>query len=278
MDKDNQDNIYIEQSEPGYKERSYLWKTAIGLQKVDDLVPSEYLISTANANISGEITLDEAGRRIKEYYESKPAVTDEEHRSEEADKVSLHIAQILSTKTFKLAPTELLSIHKQLFEGVFDHAGKVRDTNLSKHEWVLGGQSVVYDDFRSVPLSLDYDFDKEKAFDYADLDERQTVEHIAKFISDLWQIHPFREGNTRCAAVFTIKYLRTFGYDVTNDTFEKHSWYFRNALVRANYNDRRNNILATPEYLNRFFGNLLLGDTFELKNRELHIEDTTADE
>jgi fido (protein-threonine AMPylation protein) len=136
---------------------------------------------------------------------------------------------------------------------------------------VLGGQSVVYDDFRSVRLSLDYDFDKEKAFDYVGLDERQTVEHIAKFISDLWQIHPFREGNTRTTAVFTIKYLRTFGYDVANDTFEKHSWYFRNALVRANYNDRRNNILATPEYLNRFFGNLLLGDTFALKNRELHI-------
>jgi fido (protein-threonine AMPylation protein) len=265
------DTSYIEQGEPEYKARSYNWKTAIGLQQVDGLTPSEYLIDTANANIEGKISLDEAEQRITEYYEFKPAVADEEKRREEADKVSLHIAQILANKTFKLAPTELFSIHRQLFDGVFGHAGKVRDCNFSKSEWVLDGDSVVYDDFRTVLASLGYDMDKEKAFDYSGLDERKTIEHIARFITDLWQIHAFREGNTRTIAVFAIKYFRMFGYDVANDTFEKHSWYFRNALVRANYNSRKNSIRATPVYLDRFFGNLLLGDKNELQNRKLHV-------
>jgi fido (protein-threonine AMPylation protein) len=262
---------YMEQTEPDYKTRGYNWKTAIGLQKVDGLTPSRYLIDMANANIEGKISLDEAERRITDYYEHKPILADDEKRNEEADKVSLHIAQILAGKTFKLAPTELLFIHRQLFEGVFDHAGKIRDCNISKREWVLGGESVVYDDFRMVRASLDYDIDREKAFDYSELDERKTVGHIAKFIADLWQIHAFREGNTRAVAVFTIKYLHTFGYDVTNDTFEKHSWYFRNALVRANYNNHRNGIKATPVYLDRFFGNLLLGEKHALQSRTLHI-------
>jgi fido (protein-threonine AMPylation protein) len=214
---ENQD--YKVQTEPEYKARSYNWKTAIGLQQVDGLTPSKYLIETANANISGEISLDEAERRVSEYYVQKPARSDEEKRSEEADKVAIHIAQILANKTFKLAPTELLAIHRQLFDGVFEHAGKIRDCNISKSEWVLNDDSVVYDDFRMAKESLAYDFEREKTFDYSKLDERQTIAHIVKFIADLWQIHVFREGNTRAIAVFTIKYLRTFGYDVTNDTF-----------------------------------------------------------
>lgn len=265
------DVSYFEQVEPDYKARSYNWKAAIGLQDVDGLTPSRYLIDTANANINGDISLDEAGRRIYDYYENKPAATDEEKRSEEADKVSLHIAQLLSNDAFKLTPPELLSIHRQLFDGVFDFAGKIRDCNMSKQEWVLDGQSVVYADFRAIKDSLEYDIDKEKAFDYSSLNERETLEHIAGFISDLWQIHAFREGNTRTIAVFTIKYLRTFGYEVTNDTFEKHSWYFRNALVRANYNDRKQGITASPIYLHRFFGNLLLGENNELNSRDLHV-------
>jgi fido (protein-threonine AMPylation protein) len=262
---------YIEQSEPDYNTRSYNWKTAIGLQKVDGLTPSKYLIDTANANIEGKISLDETGQLITDYYEHKPVLADDEKRSEEADKVSLHIAQILANKAFKLAPTELLFIHRQLFDGVFAHAGKIRGCNISKSEWVLDGESVVYDDFRAVRASLDYDIDREKAFDYSGLDERERVEHIAKFIADLWQIHAFREGNTRAVAVFAIKYLRMFGWDVTNDTFEKHSWYFRNALVRANYNNYKDGIKATSIYLDRFFGNLLLDEKHELRNRTLHV-------
>ncbi|MDR3288643.1 MAG: Fic family protein [Peptococcaceae bacterium] len=267
---------YAKQTEPEYKVRSYNWKTAIGLQQVDGLTPSKYLIETANSNISGEISLAEAERRIAEYYEQKPALSDEEKRSEEADKVATHIAQILANKTFKLAPIELLAIHRQLFDGVFEHAGKIRDCNMSKSEWVLGEESVVYDDYRMARESLEYDFEREKAFDYSKLDERQTIEHIVKFIADLWQIHAFREGNTRAIAVFTIKYLRTFGYDVTNDTFEKHSWYFRNALVRANYNNRKDGIVATRVYLTHFFENLFFGGKHELRNRSLHVREGNA--
>ena len=262
---------YTIEAEPGKRERSYNWKTAIGLQKTDQLTPSEYLIETANANIEGRITLYEAERLITEYYEQKPDIPKEEKRTEEADKVALRIASILSSKAFKLSPATLLSIHERLFEGIYGFAGKIRDYNISKKEWVLDYGSVTYDDFRTVRQSMEYDIDKEASFDYSTLDERSSIDHIGKFISDFWQIHAFGEGNTRAIAVFAIQYLRTFGYDVTNDTFEKHSFYFRNALVRANYNDRKNGIIATPTYINRFFYNLLLGETNDLKSREMYI-------
>jgi len=266
------DNIsYTIEVEPGKRERSYNWKTAIGLQQTDQLTPSKYLVETANANIEGRITLYEAERLIAEYYEQKPDIPNEEKRTEEADKVALRIAGILSSKAFKLSPATLMSIHKRLFEGINDFAGRIRDYNISKKEWVLNDESVTYDDYRNVRQSIEYDIEKEANFDYSTLDERSSIEHIGKFIADLWQIHAFGEGNTRAIAVFAIQYLRTFGYDVTNDTFEKHSLYFRNALVRANYNDRKNGIIASPTYLNRFFYNLLLGETNELKSRELNI-------
>jgi fido (protein-threonine AMPylation protein) len=262
---------YLEQPEPDKRERSYNWKTAIGLQAVDQLTPSSYLIETANANIEGKISLTEAERLITAYYEHKPKTADRENRTEEADKVSLRIAGILSSRAFKLSPGALMSIHERLFGGIYPFAGKIREVNLSKKEWVLNGASVIYDDFRTIRKSLEYDIGKELSFDYLSLDERESVYHIAKFVADLWQIHAFGEGNTRIIAVFTIQYLRLFGYDATNDTFEKNSYYFRNALVRANYTNRKNGIIATPDYLNRFFGNLLLGEHHELKSREMLI-------
>jgi fido (protein-threonine AMPylation protein) len=178
---------------------------------------------------------------------------------------------LLAERTFTLSPVELTGIHKRLFAGIYEFAGKIRDYNISKEEWALGGGTVVYASAYNIRETLDYDFAQEKSFDYARLDERKATEHIAKFISGLWQIHAFGEGNTRTIAVFTIKYLRTFGYDLTNDTFEKHARYFRNALVRANYTDRKRGVTATPEYLNRFFGNLLFGENNNLCNRELHV-------
>ena len=266
----NNEEKYVTQPEPNYKERGYYWKTAIGLQKVDGLTPSDYLIQTANANIEGRISFKEAEKLITEYYARKPAGVDES-RSEEADKVSLRITGLLSEKTFTLSPVELTSIHKRLFDNIYDFAGKIRDYNISKNEWVLGGKTVFYASAYNIRETLDYDFTREKEFSYAKLDARATVAHIMKFISYLWQIHAFSEGNTRTIAVFTIKYLRTFGYDVTNDTFEKHSLYFRNALVRANYNDTKHGVFATYEYLNLFFSNLLFGENNVLRNRELHI-------
>jgi fido (protein-threonine AMPylation protein) len=264
------ESAYAPERKPDKRERSYNWKTAIGLQQVDLLTPSDYLIETANANINGDISLSDAERRIAEYYEQKPAAPSGD-RTEEADKVALGIASVLSGKAFTLSPSALPAIHKRLFGGVYDFAGEIRDCNITKKEWVLNYDTVTYADFRTVRKSLEYDTDKEKNFDYSALDERAAAEHTVKFIADLWQIHAFAEGNTRAVAVFAIQYLRTFGYDVTNDTFEKNSVYFRNALVRANYNDRKNGVIATQSYLNRFFGNLLFGERNELKSRELHI-------
>jgi fido (protein-threonine AMPylation protein) len=244
----------------------------MGLQQVDGLTPSKYLIDTANANMKGEISIDAAERFITDYYAQKPERANTEERTEEADKVSVRIARILSNRTFKLSPIELISIHKRLFDGIYEFAGKIRDYNISKKEWVLNGKSVYYGDYGDIRSFLDYDFEKEKAFDYGSLEPRAAVEHIVKFIADVWQIHAFGEGNTRTVAVFAIKYLRTFGYELANDTFEHNSYYFRNALVRANYNSHPEGIKATQAYLNRFFGNLLFGERHNLQSRELQID------
>jgi fido (protein-threonine AMPylation protein)/biotin operon repressor len=259
---------YIVHGDPEQRERSYYWKTAIGLQAVDGIKPSEYLIATANENISGTITLDEAQARIESYYKSRPAAPDE-NRTEEADKVSARIALILDEKTFSFTPVEYIAIHRRLFDGIYPFAGKTRDYNITKDEWALHGATVYYTSAQNIRETLDYDFAQERAFSYRGLTAPQTVEHIVKFISGIWQIHAFGEGNTRAIAVFAIKYLRSFGFDVTNDIFAANAWYFRNALVRANYTDLSRGIHATQEYLNRFFGNLIFGENNVLKNREL---------
>jgi len=263
---------YKRLGEPDKTEKSSIWQAAIGLQQVDGLLPSAYLIETAKQNIEGDITFDEVKARLDSYYKSKPIHSEESDRTEEADKVSAHIAEILSEKTFTFSPAEYIAIHKRLFTGIYSHAGKIRDYNISKSEWVLKGKTVFYASADSIQATLDYDFRQEKAFKYKGLTKEQTSEHIVKFISGLWQIHAFGEGNTRTTAVFAIKYLRTLGFTVTNDLFAEHSWYFSNALVRANYNDHKNGIYSTDEFLNRFFGNLILGENNVLKNRELLVE------
>ena len=262
---------YIKQGEPEKKEKVYVWQTAIGLQDVDGLKPSPYLIETAKQNIEGNITIDEVKLRIDSYYKSQP-VKDENDRTEEADKVSACIAEILSEKTFTFSPAEYITIHKRLFEGIYQFAGKIRDYNITKAEWVLNSETVYYASAESIQATLNYDFEQEKQFNYRGISLLQTVQHMAAFVSGLWQIHAFGEGNTRTTAVFIIKYLQTFGFNVNNDMFAQHSWYFRNALVRANYNDLKNNIHATKEYLERFFRNLLLGENNILKNRELSVD------
>ena len=265
---DNKLGLYPAQDEPGQRERSYYWRTAIGLQAVDGLKPSEYLIATANENIKGDITIDEAIIRIDNYYKERPG-HDVDSGTAEADKVSVKITSVLKEKAFSFSPVAYIDIHRRLFEDVYDFAGKMRDYNISKDEWVLNGETVYYVSAQSIRETLNYDFDQEKAFNYKGLSTKQTVEHIAAFISGLWQIHAFGEGNTRTTAVFAIKYLRHFGFDVANDIFAENAWYFRNALVRANYNNIAKGIHKTQEYLNRFFGNLLFGEKHSLKNREL---------
>ena len=178
----------------------------------------------------------------------------------------------MGEKAFQFSPAEWLSIHRRLFEGVFNHAGQIRQYNITKKEWVLNGDTVIYADWNSIKDTLDYDFATEKQFSYEGLSIDTAVKHLAKFASDIWQIHPFGEGNTRATAVFMIKYMKTFGFRVNNDAFEKNSWYFRNALVRANYNDLQKGIHSTTKFLELFFSNLLLGTNHELKNRYLHVD------
>jgi len=265
-------NEYIRQGEPGKTEKTNAWKTAIGLQAVDGLKTSEYLLETAKEHIEGKISISDADHRIQSYYERRTERLDKETDTKEADIVSVRIAQLLGEKTFRFSPAEWQSIHRKLFDGVFELAGKIRDYNITKKEWVLNGNTVVYAPYDSIRDTLEYDFAQEKAFSYDGLTLEEAVRHVAKFTADIWQIHPFCEGNTRATAVFVIKYLKTFGFDVSNEAFAANSWYFRNALVRANYNDWKNGIHATTEYLVLFFENLLLNKAHELKNRYLHID------
>lgn len=269
MDKDPFKE-YIKQSEPSKRDKGYAWHTAIGLQAVDGLKPSKYLIDTAIKNIEGDISIDEAQELLNTYYEENPKA-DTEDRTEEADKVAVRIARILSEKAFSFTPNEYISIHKKLFAGIYGHAGKLRDYNITKKEWVLNGATVLYGSASELRATLDYDFAEEKKFSYKNLSMEDIIHHLAIFISRLWQIHIFGEGNTRTTAVFFIKYLRTLGFDVTNDIFAENAWYFRNALVRANYNDLKNGVYETTEYLEMFLRNLLLDEKNELHNRSMHI-------
>ncbi|MBD8918407.1 MAG: cell filamentation protein [Lachnospiraceae bacterium] len=261
---------YIKQTEPGKRDKGYAWHTAIGLQAVDGLKPSKYLIDTAIKNIEGDISIDEAQELLNTYYEENPKV-DTGDRTEEADKVAVRIAKILSEKAFSFTPNEYISIHKKLFTGIYGHAGKLRDYNITKREWVLNGATVLYGSASELRATLDYDFSEEKKFSYKNLSMEEIIHHLAIFVSRLWQIHVFGEGNTRTTAVFFIKYLRTLGFDATNDIFAENAWYFRNALVRANYNDLRNGVHETTEYLELFLRNLLLDEKNELHNRSMHI-------
>lgn len=263
---------YIKQGEPDKAEKSEAWQTAIGLQAVDGLNTSDYLLDTAKEHIEGKITIDEAQKRIHSYYEQRSVRTETENETKEADIVSARIAKLLGEKAFQFSPAEWLSIHRRLFEGVFGHAGQVRQYNITKKEWVLNGDTVIYADWNSIKETLDYDFSTEKHFSYEGLSVDEAVKHLAKFASDIWQIHPFSEGNTRATAVFMIKYMKTFGFSVNNDAFEKSSWYFRNALVRANYNNLQKGVHSTTKFLEMFFSNLLLDMHYELKNRYMHID------
>jgi fido (protein-threonine AMPylation protein) len=262
---------YIRQGEPAQRERADAWRVAIGLQAVDGLKTSEYLHQTARRNIEGEITIDEARELLKQYYVSKTTHNEDDADKEEADRVSGNIAKLLQTDAFTYSVAGLAAIHRAIFEGVFKHAGRFRDYDISKKEWVLQWDSVLYGRWQDLKMTIEYDLEQERQFDYTGLDKGQIIEHLARFVAGLWQIHPFAEGNTRATAVFTIKYLRYLGFSVNNDLFERHSWYFRNALVRANYRNVVKGVEREPLFLIRFFRNLLLGENNELKNRYMMI-------
>ena len=265
---------YIRQGEPSQREKAGYWQTAIGLQAVDGLKTSDYLKETARKHIEGEIDIDEARELIKTYYQSKTNREPDDDNMQEADKVSANITKILSSETLDFSSKGYIALHRRIFEGVFKHAGQVRDYDITKKEWVLNNDTVHYLNWEDLRRALDYDIEQERSFSYKNLSSDELIAHITRFVSGIWQIHAFGEGNTRTTAVFTIQYLRSLGFNVNNDMFAKHSWYFRNALVRANYRSAVEGIDYSPQYLERFFRNLLLGEQWDLRNRYLHIHST----
>ena len=264
-------DAYIRQGEPTQREAAYAWSTAIGLQAVDGLTTSEYLNELACRNIVGELTMEQVDKLLDSYYESKAAREAHDDNKNEADKSSRNIKKILSVKTVDFTANGFVSLHRRIFEGVFKHAGQLRDYDITKREWVLEGDTVNYLNWEDLRRALDYDIKQEREFSYKGLSQDELITHISSFVSGLWQIHAFGEGNTRTTAVFIIQYLRSIGFDVENDLFAKHSWYFRNALVRANYTNMNKGIYMNTEFLERFFRNLLMGEHNELKNRYCHI-------
>ena len=265
---------YIRQGEPAQREKAGYWQTAIGLQAVDGLKTSDYLQNTARRHIEGEITIDEARDLVNQYYITKTAHDANDEDKEEADRVSSNIVKVLSSPTFDFSTGGFQSVHRRVFEGVMKHAGEFRKYDITKKEWVLEGDTVLYLNWEDLRRAIDYDLEQERAYSYKGKSHDEMISHLSHFVSGLWQIHAFGEGNTRTTAVFTIQYLRSLGFDVDNDQFAKHSWYFRNALVRANYHNIAKGIDYSPIYLERFFRNLLLGEQWDLRNRYLHIHPT----
>lgn len=272
-----QDNKYIDwelyqrASEPHKRERAANWQTAIGLQHVDGLQVSDYLRQTAEQHIKGDISIDEARQRIKSYYTSKTSHSND--GEEEADIVSANIAKLLSEPSFSFTANELINIHRHIFSGVFKHAGQLRTYDITKKEWVLRGDTVLYGRAADIRMALEYDIEQERQFSYKGLSSDDIVTHLAHFVSLLWQNHPFCEGNTRTTALFFIKYVRSLGFDADNTLFANNSWYFRNALVRANYRNIAKSIDCDNSFLIAFLRNLLYKESHELNNNSMQIPD-----
>ena len=281
MDRKKEWNLelveYIKQGEPNKVQKTKAWETAIGLQDVDGLKPSKYLIETAKEHIEGNIDIEEVNNRINEYYKAVDTRESEERENEEADKVSVRITELLSENTFNFSVAELVNIHKRLFTGIYKSAGVFRDYNFTKEEWILNEDTVIYSSYETIKDALNYDFEQEREFSYKDLSIDECIKHLCRFTSNIWQVHPFCEGNTRTTAVFIIKYLRTFGFKINDDVFAENSWYFRNSLVRANYKNFEKNIFEDTSFLEKFFYNLLTNTNYELKNRYTHINNDKSE-
>lgn len=259
----------IEQTEYSPEKKREYWQTAIGLNKVDGLTPSNYLISQAEKNINGEISNSEVYHNIKTYYES----CDGQHREKECDIVSIRIKELLETESFKFSPATLISIHRYLFQDIYPEiAGKVRNMNITKSESILGGATVRYASVNEIQDNMTYDFTQEENYRYRLPLNEKDILHLSKFTSSIWQTHEFWEGNTRTTAVFIEKYLRSMGIAVNNEPFAYNAEYFRNALVRSNYRDASKNIMETYVYLERFFSNLLKGTEYPLDTEQLDTQ------
>ena len=249
------------------------WDMAIGLQKVDNLTPSKYLEELLDKNVTNEITLDEVKQNLKYYYTQKTKEGKLNHRELECDFVSSRIIELLDEDKFELSIDYLKYVHKFLFQDVYEFAGQFRNVNFSKHEKILNNDSAAYCDYKVLKESLKYDISKELEKDYDSMQIIDVIKNITEFSSRIWQIHPFREGNTRTTAVFIEKYLINLGYNVDNTMFKDKSIYFRNALVRSNYFNKYLNIKEDNSYLIKFYENLLLGKNNNLKSEDLVVKE-----
>ncbi|MEG1015429.1 MAG: Fic family protein [Bacilli bacterium] len=267
-------NEYKETKETTNKQVKQLyWNMAIGLQKVDNLVPSTYMMDLVKENIDGKISAYDVEEKLISYYETKDINNKVIAKELECDLVATRINELLNDNSFGLLPITFKNIHKYLFKDIYDFAGIYRNVNITKDEPILRGDTVNYLPYHQLEEGLEHDFNKEKEFDYSKLSMKEKIEHVVDFTSSIWQAHPFREGNTRTTAVLIEKYLRSMGFNVNNDLFKEHSVYFRNALVRANYTNVVKDIYPTNEYLIKFYENLLLNKNNMLLNDDLIINE-----
>lgn len=246
------------------RKRSYYWDMAIGLNKVDGLNPSGYLLELKDDSIQGRKSYEVIEKELRNYY-SRQELTSETAGTRECDIVATRIAKILESRDFVFSPIMLLNIHKRLFDGLFSGKlagceGRFRDYNIEKAEPVLNGESVIYADYLSLEDYLRYDFDTEKVKNYAAMSPSDTATSLARFVSSIWQVHPFVEGNTRATAVFLKKYMLFLGYsNIDNTLFKDNSVYFRDALVVSNYSNAAKKIPPTYRYIESFLLNLIEG-------------------
>ena len=257
--------------ESGRKEKETAWVTAIGVQAADGLRTSEILWQIAQKNIDEKISIDEANDQIKGYYYERNALNASDPEKEDADKAAANIARILLTETLDFSAVGLAELHKEIFDGVYEKAGTIREIDVSKREWVLGGDYISFMNLEALPGSLDDCIEKERKYRYDTTSTDALISHLAAFISRIWQMCPFEEGNSRFTAVFTILYMRHLEIDFDYDTFKNDSYYLHNALVRANYRNIEKNIDYEPIYLERFFRNSLLSEQWDLRNRYVHV-------
>ncbi len=260
-----------------YKSNNYIkqlqWDMAIGLQEVDNLKPSKYLEKLLDENVTGEMTIKEVEDSLRNYYVEKEKKNEIDHNELECDFVSTRIVELLQEDNFELSVDYLKYVHKYLFQDVYEFAGEFREVDFSKREKILNNDSVAYGDCTTLKESLEYDISLEKDKNYEDMNIVDVINNITDFSSHIWQVHPFREGNTRTTALFIEKYLVSLGYKVDNSLFKDKSVYFRNALVRSNYFNNYLNIKENNSYLIKFYENLLLG-----KNNNLHSQDLIVKE
>ena len=270
---DSSINDYIETETPNNYVKQQEWYMAIGLQEVDNLKPYKYLEKLFQENVTGKKTIYEVEKELKEYYVEKEKNNEVNHNELECDLVSTRIVELLQENNFELSIDYLKYVHKYLFQDVYEFAGEFRKVDFSKHERILNNDSVAYGDHKLLEQSLDYDITLEKNKNYNEMNIVDVINNITDFSSRIWQIHPFREGNTRTTAIFIEKYLVSLGYNVDNTLFKDKSVYFRNALVRSNYFNNYLNIKEDNSFLIKFYENLLLGKNNNLHSRDLIVEE-----